>query len=321
MASTELPNTQGLLPTTSILQNSPSGHETFFGGTATMAATSAPPVSTYNQDGLGDVSGDNGLPLVPTPAGMLNETYASVLRVHEGINPADATVAEVISRMPLSQARRGSRIKRTYSYGTDTAFNDSGYQAPIPNLQRNVEQRLDRDVITAFSPITGGFDFDSEVDPRAANRGTRSARSSAAPRDLGRLSTEECPTDFQTGDSLERNAGDEASARGTKRSRDEECNSSMEDLAPRRQKRRSVDAFKQQRENLTEDQKKTNHIKSEQKRRSTINHRMDLVLALVPDCKNSKSSKSVNLEHTAKFIQALVRDNETYRKILETPDG
>lgn len=68
---------------------------------------------------------------------------------------------------------------------------------------------------------------------------------------------------------------------------------------------------KPQRENLTEEQKRENHIRSEQKRRGTIKEGFDDLAFIVPGLQNGGYSKSIILNMTGDWLEKLVQGNET----------
>lgn len=87
------------------------------------------------------------------------------------------------------------------------------------------------------------------------------------------------------------------------------CNSpSTGDGAPMGKRRKSAAASK--RENLTEDQKRENHINSEKKRRKVIQTGFDNLGILVPNLKGGNQSKSIMLDSTVAFIKELLAGNE-----------
>lgn len=76
-------------------------------------------------------------------------------------------------------------------------------------------------------------------------------------------------------------------------------------------RRKSSAAVK--RENLTEDQKRENHINSEKKRRKVIQVGFENLSHIVPDIKGGNPSKSAMLEATVAWLQDLLDGNEALR--------
>ena len=78
---------------------------------------------------------------------------------------------------------------------------------------------------------------------------------------------------------------------------------------------------KSNRENLSESQKRTNHIASEQKRRDLIKQGFDDLCELIPELKGGGSSKSAMLAQAANWLEDLVRGNETLKRQLAEMDS
>lgn len=73
---------------------------------------------------------------------------------------------------------------------------------------------------------------------------------------------------------------------------------------------------KQPRENLTEEQKRSNHILSEQKRRNLIKQGFEELNELVPGLRAGGFSKSSTLMESAKFLDTLILGNQILRQAL-----
>jgi hypothetical protein len=92
-------------------------------------------------------------------------------------------------------------------------------------------------------------------------------------------------------------------------------NSSSDSSSFKRRKSQSGNQ-KATRENLTEEQKRSNHIMSEQKRRNLIKQGFDDLCELVPDLKGGGYSKSAVLLQSADWLENLLKGNESLRNIL-----
>jgi hypothetical protein len=75
-------------------------------------------------------------------------------------------------------------------------------------------------------------------------------------------------------------------------------------------------AAKSTRENLTEEQKRENHIKSEQKRRTLIREGFEDLNQLVPGLRGGGFSKSAVLIMSADWLESLLQGNEELRQRL-----
>lgn len=87
-------------------------------------------------------------------------------------------------------------------------------------------------------------------------------------------------------------------------------------LSSKRRKSTASSGTKLARENLTEGQKRENHIKSEQKRRTLIKEGFDDLNELVPDLRSGGFSKSVILTMAADFLDDLVQENNRLRSAI-----
>jgi hypothetical protein len=70
-------------------------------------------------------------------------------------------------------------------------------------------------------------------------------------------------------------------------------------------------------ENLSEEQKRENHIKSEQKRRTLIKEGFDNLCDLVPGLKGGGFSKSTMLTMAAEWLEKMIQGNDQLKERLE----
>ncbi|KAK2752156.1 hypothetical protein FQN55_008046 [Onygenales sp. PD_40] len=87
---------------------------------------------------------------------------------------------------------------------------------------------------------------------------------------------------------------------------------------PPQRKSKGQSTSKTARENLTEEQKRTNHILSEQKRRNLIKQGFDDLCSLVPELHGGGFSKSTMLIQAAEWLEDLLRGNEMLQAQLAT---
>ena len=80
--------------------------------------------------------------------------------------------------------------------------------------------------------------------------------------------------------------------------------------------RRGRNPDKPPRENLTEEQKRANHILSEQKRRNLIKQGFEDLCSLVPELRNGGFSKSAILVQAAEWLEGILKGNEELRQQL-----
>lgn len=77
-----------------------------------------------------------------------------------------------------------------------------------------------------------------------------------------------------------------------------------------KRRRSAVNGSKAARENLSETQKRENHIKSEQKRRGAIKEGYHDLGQIVPNLSSSGYSKSMMLTMAADWLEELIKGNE-----------
>ena len=80
-------------------------------------------------------------------------------------------------------------------------------------------------------------------------------------------------------------------------------------------------SVKSSRQHLTEEQKKSNHIISEQKRRDLIKQGYEGIREMVPALKDVKYSKGVMLEFAADWLEDIVKSNKDLRHQLASIKG
>lgn len=97
-------------------------------------------------------------------------------------------------------------------------------------------------------------------------------------------------------------------------------NKALPQTSPGKGGKLSPPATKSQRENLSEEQKRSNHILSEQKRRNVIKQGFEDINRMVPELRTGGFSKSNMLVEAAKFLRQLQEGNEVLRRQLETLD-
>jgi ubiquitin len=293
-----------------------------------------PLTTTHDMSSLQQHS--NGTPLVPTSHGVIPEPLAAVLPLHSDPNSADASLAtffsnrQSIAQEPCQQRRPGG----PYEFGSDAAFNDSGYEAPIPDLEDAVEERLLHDASTAFPSLpiepASGTDPDadfatpskvsngdlkrSSLKPSSQNEehGVEQARKKRKPS-----TTIAKPSSNQRQMAFPGRLGEGASGRCPSKVRKQ----STTDQTNSTKKRLSSAGAKALRENLTDEQKRNNHVNSEQKRRDLIKQCTLDLRNLVPALRRVTLSRSVELTEARIFLEQLLRDNEEYRALAEGPGG
>ncbi|KAI2771833.1 hypothetical protein F4815DRAFT_420150 [Daldinia loculata] len=84
---------------------------------------------------------------------------------------------------------------------------------------------------------------------------------------------------------------------------------------PGKRRKSTISAAKAARENLTDAQKRENHIKSEQKRRGAIKEGFDDLSEIVPNLRGGGYSKSTMLSIAGEWLEALLKGNEEMERL------
>ncbi|KAI1740568.1 hypothetical protein F4680DRAFT_91987 [Xylaria scruposa] len=92
-----------------------------------------------------------------------------------------------------------------------------------------------------------------------------------------------------------------------------ESSSATQEVSGKRRKS-AASQPKPPRENLTDAQKRENHIKSEQKRRGAIKEGFDDLVFIVPNLQNGGYSKSSMLNLAGDWLESLIHDNQEMEK-------
>lgn len=277
------------------------------------------------------------MPLVATQHGLMNEQLAALLPNHSQNGSIDEQLAahfSQIQRQDIAELDRPRpHLKRAYTYGTDSAFNASGYAAPTPNVDDAITQRLIHDLRTA-QPLT-----------RPPPPGSDGKLPSPTGHISFPVSLVELPSDGEARSEDDTSDEDDDGDKPAKKRRKSKHTSGRADKTPTTQrksfsagrpgksrkasmdeqaskkKRLSSAGQKAHRENLTEEQKRNNHILSEQKRRNLIKRGFDDLHDLVPEIRNGGLSKSSVLMEAATFLEKIIEDNIRYRSLAGSADG
>ncbi|KAL4893079.1 hypothetical protein BDV59DRAFT_178377 [Aspergillus ambiguus] len=228
-------------------------------------------------------------------------------------------------RQPISPEQQATAKARPLHWGSDISFMDQGYVAP-PD-QPDEEQRT--------KELLGNLEC-LERQSSAAN--TRAPSPERMPG--GHHSWSESNLPGQSSD-LRREYRDDMEdlSQPKKRQRtlikEEEDDSDGDSSRPRsrrsrgssytKSRRLSNDGIRKSRiqqgpkptrENLTEEQKRNNHILSEQKRRNLIRQGFDDLCSLVPGLRGGGFSKSAMLTQAADWLEELLRGNDVLKAQL-----
>ncbi|PYH90791.1 hypothetical protein BO71DRAFT_452551 [Aspergillus ellipticus CBS 707.79] len=228
------------------------------------------------------------------------------------------------SHEPISPEQQATTKVRPLHWGSDVSFMDQGYIAPPdqPNEEDRTKELLDHlgcfeaqpsaGNTRAPSPvrITGGYDAhwadaDAAGQLNSLRRGYRDSMEDVShPKKKQRVLVKE---------EDDENSDDEISRQRLKKSKASSRRMSHDAV----RKPRLSQGPKAARENLTEEQKRSNHILSEQKRRNLIREGFDDLCRLVPGLKGGGFSKSAMLTQAADWLEEILHGNDILKKQLQ----
>ncbi|KAB8235427.1 basic helix-loop-helix domain-containing protein [Aspergillus alliaceus] len=244
-----------------------------------------------------------------TPVGY--HTSEMLFDVHEPISPEQQATAKV----------------RPLHWGSDVSFMDQGYVAPPdqPNVEEQTQQLLRH--LESLEPQSSAANTRAPSPERIT--GSHNAHW-AGPDTTGPLN--DLRREYR--DSMEDLSQPKKRQRTLIKEEDDE-NSEGDDSKPRSRRSKSTSYGKNRRmstetirksklqqgakparENLTEEQKRNNHILSEQKRRNLIRQGFDDLCTLVPGLKGGGFSKSAMLTQAADWLEDILRGNEILKAQL-----
>ncbi|KAI1841955.1 hypothetical protein JX266_011815 [Neoarthrinium moseri] len=225
-----------------------------------------------------------------------------------------------------SSHRVAQQVPEDVRWGTDRSF--AGPQSFIPSSQRETSDVLVNDRIKYLdcfqlsnsttntrppSPLGNGNDS-----PVGGRNGKLNGHS-VLPHDVDGPPKKRRKSQVKEEADDEEDAGPSSSkAAARKRKSKDNLNASSEASssasAPGKRRRKSnVNGPKPPRENLSDEAKRRNHIKSEQRRRTIIKTGFDDLAEIVPNLKNGGYSKSTMLQMGAEYLVELMKGNETLR--------
>ncbi|KAJ5505094.1 hypothetical protein N7463_007968 [Penicillium fimorum] len=221
-------------------------------------------------------------------------------------------------RDPIPVDQHPSRKARSLRWGSDASFMDQGYLRPPdqPDEEQRTNDLLDHlgcfetqssaantrapspECMTGAPPQQSAFRssvvLDESLHPRKRQRAMKEEVDKYSDEDDGR------PHSRKSRGSI---------SRGRRESTDMS------------RKARLQPGSKAARENLTEEQKRTNHILSEQKRRNLIRQGFEDLCTLVPALRGGGFSKSAMLTGAADWLEDLLRGNDILQGQLRDLKG
>lgn len=272
----------------------------------------------------------HGLPLASPSHGYVNDQTTSLLQNHAE-NQMAAQFSQLHAADMAQLERQRPAIKRSYTYGTDSAFNSTGYIGPSPNIDEAVTQRL----LHAVQPLMARPGSGAEdVKPRSSSGHTALAAELVdIPNGAEEQSEDETSSEEEERDrpvkkrrkskatSAKVEKAQAAQRKSVSAARPARNRKASVDEPDNKKKRPSLAGQKAHRENLTEEQKRSNHILSEQKRRNLIKRGFDDLHELVPEIRNGGLSKSGVLTEAGNFLEKLIEDNAELNRRLTAAGG
>lgn len=239
----------------------------------------------------------------------------------------------------MRQSRPSAEVPQ---FGSDTNFNTSSYQPPANGRQELFRKQQEQVGLVsclkrtesaaptrASSPVLVGppfLDQPSGFLPAAQTNNTVAPQTHRSPSGPppGQIKEEEDPPRKRkkSGPSSDQDQvvpHVDSKIRGRRPARAPSPLAESEASAPKRRKRQAPSGSTppKSRQNLTENQKKQNHIQSEKKRRDHISAGFQALPDVVPGINGKGLSKALQLQEAAKFIKDLADGNERLRKQLE----
>ncbi|EOA90583.1 uncharacterized protein SETTUDRAFT_182231 [Exserohilum turcica Et28A] len=287
---------------------------------------------TANTGFLANVAPDlnhGSLPMGMPQHGLLNERMSSLLPPHAGPALGPQFPAQWENKAPQHQRQdfgpplHKVDLKRAYTFGTDNSFNSpSGYSASNGRSAENSAARHSiHDVQETHQHLLRAVAGIESARTSAAPYHDSSSAVAAPPRD------EDDDEDEQSDNSASNEEQEERPSKKRKKSQAQHGKDTPKkaartskarktSLADEKKKRATTATHKAPRENLTEEQKRNNHILSEQKRRDLIKQGYKDLNEVVPAVRGGGLSKSQILVEAATFLEKLIADNLAYRKAV-----
>jgi hypothetical protein len=268
----------------------------------------------------------DGRAMVATSQGLLNEQLAALLPNHAAAGTLDAQLAaqwagsdahhRIHEDFGATLHHRPS-LKRTYTFGTDDSFsNPAGFSAPHNETEEQVTRRLMRDTRTlSYIGDAVAPEFAAQNQPPATDEADSSSESTSSASDSQPSKRLKKSTTIKK-EPLRKTAPGARVSKPKKHSAATIVEDDNSNSASAKKKRASAAASKLARENLSEAQKRSNHILSEQKRRNLIKRGFDDLHDLVPEIRNGGLSKSSVLMEAANFLDKLIADNRELVKVI-----
>jgi hypothetical protein len=236
-----------------------------------------------------------------------------------------------------------------FHFGTDNNFRQSGYAAPYQDLEASTIQHVEfaRNMVhssnDAMSSVENSVPHTPDLSRSVHNYypgsmqalasladQTSTGESDQSKNKKRRKSKRADDHDFDTSITSPAFRVNNSSPDGDNTIADSDDNNREDNMPKTSVKRRRASSGANSklgsiaRKNLTEDQKRSNHIRSEQKRRNIIKQGYEDLNELVPNLKTGGFSKSAVLTETTRFLEEIHHGNnsmEAYLRSLAAEKG
>ena len=243
----------------------------------------------------------------PAPVAQASSSSPSRPQIPTGYHTSEM-LFDVRDPIPVDQ--HPSRKSRSLHWGSDISFMDQGYIAPPDQPDEETRTRELLNHLDCFEPTSAANtrapspEHMSGTNTQRADYHALEAEDSSQPRKRQRVIKEDQLSDEDEMKLLSRKSRTPSNAKARRASTDTS------------RKVRIQPGSKTARENLSEEQKRTNHILSEQKRRNLIRQGFDDLCSLVPGLRSGGFSKSAMLTQAADWLEDLLRGNEILQSQL-----
>ena len=206
----------------------------------------------------------------------------------------------------------GGRRPAPLNFGSDNEFRATKYAAP--NVAKPPDQDL-MSILSTFSQDPGESPLQTNLATPSTHRRKRRRSSEAA--SIAEASDEQTSGRYKRGKTKARTRSDLEVDDNTPSGQQSGRAGKLPKVSSPGQRRRSSPSGRRPtRENLTEEQKRSNHIQSEQKRRNLIKHGYDETTKMVPELRPGGFSRSAVLQEAAKFMRELKEGNDRLSSIV-----
>ncbi|KAK0386504.1 hypothetical protein NLU13_6339 [Sarocladium strictum] len=248
--------------------------------------------------------------------------------------PDDNTFMDWMGTAALQPQRSHSRLMpiAEYQWGSDSTFTSAKAYTPKSHkdtVEHHHQQQLD--ILGCLEPSQSA-DNTRPNSPSLANSkpapttaGTQSLKlpedPEAPPRKRRKSKIMKAESNADDEEEAEETSSSKASRRRKPKSEQGQDSSPPASSEAGKRRKSTTNGNKAARENLTEEQKRENHIKSEQKRRTLIKEGFDDLCDLIPGLQSRGLSKSTMLTMAAEYLEQLLQGNKELSEQLAVLEG